>query len=152
VVHIWQPGIGVLVLVGMQSRTCGPHLAARHRSSCPSDGPHTTPIPRLGGHLGGEQGGEEEREAAKLALLAVLESVRVVAVLLAPVTPQLSQRIYEQLGLGEHFEGLEWERDATWGKLKAGHVTPRPVPVFVRLDGDYVLAGGGAPSLGAALT
>lgn len=32
--------------------------------------------------------------------MAVLEAVRIVAVLLAPVTPALSARIFAQLGLG----------------------------------------------------
>ena len=42
--------------------------------------------------------GEEKAEAAKV-LVAVLEAVRIVAVLLWPVTPQLSARILAQLGL-----------------------------------------------------
>jgi methionyl-tRNA synthetase len=45
------------------------------------------------------QGSDDEKRAAGEVLTAVLEAARIVAVLLAPVTPALSARIYSQLGL-----------------------------------------------------
>lgn len=85
-----------------------------------------------------KKGSADDKAAAGAALVAVLEAVRVVAVLLAPVTPALSRRIYAQLGMGEEaFDAMRWE-DAAWGTLRAGHATPAPAPVFARLEGDYV--------------
>ena len=48
-------------------------------------------------------------------LLAVLETVRIVAVMLSPITPALAQRVYLQLGFSEaEAGGLRWEH-AQWG-------------------------------------
>ncbi len=51
------------------------------------------------------QGTDEEKAEAAAVLVAVLEAVRVVAVGLAPITPGLAGRIYQQLGYTpEQFE------------------------------------------------
>lgn len=85
-----------------------------------------------------KKGDEEAKAAAGTALVAVLEAVRVVAVLLAPITPSLSRRIYAQLGLGnDTFDGVRWS-DVSWGALVEGHETLAPDPVFARLEGDWV--------------
>ncbi|EIE27159.1 methionyl-tRNA synthetase [Coccomyxa subellipsoidea C-169] len=85
-----------------------------------------------------KKGTDEEKRAAELALVAVLEAVRIVAVLLSPVTPRLSSEIYGALGYGpEAYEGLSWG-DASWGGLPKGQATPPPKPVFARLEGDFV--------------
>ncbi len=83
------------------------------------------------------QGDSTQKAKAARDLLAVLEAVRIVAVLLAPVTPRLSERIYEQLGLD--FRAVSW-RDAAWGALKQSGDLPKPAPVFQRLEGDYVIS------------
>ena len=46
-----------------------------------------------------KKGSDEEKAAAGVTLVAALEGTRIVAVLLAPVVPALSQRILAQLGL-----------------------------------------------------
>ena len=82
-----------------------------------------------------KKGTDEEKQAAQASLVAVVEAVRVVAVLLLPVTPSLSRRIYQQLGFSEEdWLGLTWEKDAKWGKLEQGSVMSTPVPVFVRVE------------------
>lgn len=88
-----------------------------------------------------KKGTDQEKEDAKAALVAVLEAVRVVAVILMPITPSLSQRIYEQLGIDASvWESLTWE-DATWGNghLTNGGVISKPSPVFVRFEGDMII-------------
>lgn len=85
-----------------------------------------------------KKGSDEQKVEAAAVLAAVLEAVRVVAVLLSPVTPSLSSRIYQQLGFSqEQFEALSWA-DTEWGTLQQGHATPQPVPVLQRLEGDLV--------------
>lgn len=55
-------------------------------------------------------------------LLAVLETVRIVAVMLSPITPALAQRVYLQLGISEAEAGsLRWEH-AQWGGKSCVHV------------------------------
>ena len=86
-----------------------------------------------------KKGDDVAKAEAAAVLVSVLEAVRIVAVLLSPVTPSLSRRIYQQLGLGDDaFAKINWEESTEWGVLKAGHETAAPVPVFTRLEGDYV--------------
>lgn len=72
-------------------------------------------------------------------LLAILEASRVMALLLAPITPQLSHRIYTQLGFtDEQYQTATWQ-DTAWGMLRAAQPLPPPAPVFQRLEGDFVI-------------
>lgn len=93
-----------------------------------------------------KKGDDAQKAEAAAALAAVLEAVRIVAVMLVPVTPSLSRKIYLQLGFDDSVvDGLSW-RDAWWGGLKKGHETAAPSPVFSRLEGEYVtgeVAGAG---------
>ena len=56
-------------------------------------------------------------------LVAVLEALRVVAIMLNPVTPDLSAKVYGQLGFGAEYATLAWG-DAEWGALRAAGRTP----------------------------
>ena len=97
-----------------------------------------------------KKGSDEDKAAAGAVLAAVLEAVRIVAVLLAPATPALSARIYAQLGFTpEQHAALSWEHTA-WGGLPAGHATPPPQPVMQRLEGDYVTEPAPAAAAAAA--
>ncbi|MCO5588478.1 hypothetical protein L7F22_042435 [Adiantum nelumboides] len=80
-----------------------------------------------------KKGGKSAADAAQ-DLVIVLEAVRIVAVALSPVTPQLSLRIYLQLGYSvEDFLSLTWD-DTKWGALKEGRVLPEPQPVFKKIE------------------
>eukprot|EP00877_Chromochloris_zofingiensis_P009988 jgi/Chrzof1/5242/Cz15g18150.t1 len=80
-----------------------------------------------------KKGSAEEQEAGKKVLVSVLETARIVALLLYPITPTLSQRIHQQLGLAARLESASWS-DTAWGQLQAGHATATPQPVFARID------------------
>ena len=74
-------------------------------------------------------------------LYSVLESVRLAAYLLSPITPNLSNRIYNQLGFSIDFNDkttieteLAFETHARWGILSAKQVLAEPQPVFQRLE------------------
>lgn len=63
------------------------------------------------------QGNDEEKATGRLILVEVLEAMRIVAVLLSPVTPSLSEAIYLQLGYNsEAFRALTL-KDAEWGGI-----------------------------------
>lgn len=74
-------------------------------------------------------------------LYTVLESVRLSAYLLSPITPTLSTAIYQQLGFSIQFndqtsieDSVLFSQQAQWGKLPPGQALPSPQPVFPRLE------------------
>ena len=66
-------------------------------------------------------------------LYAVLEAARQVAVLLAPLVPELSARMLAQLSQGDE---PCWPADLRWGLLQPGLGLPEPQPVMARLELD----------------
>ena len=65
-------------------------------------------------------------------LYAVLEATRLVGLLLAPLLPDLSNRILEQLGV--ELDEQAWEKQLSWGGLNSGSLLPKPTPVMQRLE------------------
>jgi methionyl-tRNA synthetase len=90
-----------------------------------------------------KQSGQEAAVAADL--YAVLETSRWLAVLLAPLLPDLSDRMLEQLGQERQASGpgeadpQAWQQARAWGVLTAGQPLPEPAPVMQRLDLDSPL-------------
>ncbi|MGL6135255.1 MAG: methionine--tRNA ligase, partial [Prochlorococcaceae cyanobacterium] len=91
-----------------------------------------------------KQPGQEAAVAADL--YAVLETSRWLAVLLAPLLPELSARMLAQLGQepfnssghGEQQPG-NWMAALRWGVLASGAPLPEPEPVMQRLELDAPL-------------
>jgi methionyl-tRNA synthetase len=74
---------------------------------------------------------EPERSGTLDHVLFVLaESLRIIAVLLAPVLPAAAREIFYQLNLREEHE----MRDASWGVLPEKHHFGKPVPLFPRIE------------------
>ncbi|MCP9850571.1 methionine--tRNA ligase [Cyanobium sp. Morenito 9A2] len=89
-------------------------------------------------------------------LYAVLESARLVALLIAPLVPDLSGRMLEQLGQSPLTSGVPkgllsgaddpaasldvpWLERLCWGGLDPGQLLPEPQPVMARLELDAPL-------------
>ncbi|MGB8698617.1 MAG: methionine--tRNA ligase [Thermosynechococcaceae cyanobacterium] len=73
-------------------------------------------------------------------LYTVLESVRLAAYLLAPIVPNLSTKIYQQLGYTINFNDLAcasqevpYETHIHWGTLPPGQPLGVPEPIFQKL-------------------
>ncbi|KAL3829090.1 hypothetical protein ACJIZ3_017892 [Penstemon smallii] len=80
-----------------------------------------------------KEGGPGVETAAK-DLVIVLETMRIVAIALSPITPSLSLRIYMQLGYSEdHYNAVTWN-ETRWGGLKHGQIMAQPKPVFARIE------------------
>ncbi|KAM1406570.1 hypothetical protein ACFXTH_001231 [Malus domestica] len=80
-----------------------------------------------------KQGGAASEAAAK-DLVIILETMRIIAIALSPVTPSLSWRIYGQLGYSkDQFAAATWS-DTKWGGLKSGQVMAPPKPIFARIE------------------
>lgn len=82
-----------------------------------------------------------QQQAAEQVLYTVLESVRLAAYLLAPVIPNTSNAIYQQLGFTVDFNdkslidvSAPFVTHATWGMLPSGQPLGDPQPVFRHLE------------------
>jgi methionyl-tRNA synthetase len=76
---------------------------------------------------------KDPTQAARLdqVLYSLVESCRVLAVLLWPVIPETAGKIYTQLGLAGAPDRMA---TAAWGGLTEGHVVGEPLPLFPRKD------------------
>jgi methionyl-tRNA synthetase len=79
--------------------------------------------------------------AVEEILYGVLESVRLAAYLLAPIVPNLSTTIYQQLGFFINFNNLLPYKSelginthSNWGILPPGQALQEPTPIFRSLD------------------
>jgi len=73
---------------------------------------------------------EGQREQVSSDLYAVLEAARLVAQLLAPLVPLMSDRMLAQLPAAP----APWPDQLRWGALTVGAPLPEPTPVMARLE------------------
>jgi methionyl-tRNA synthetase len=75
---------------------------------------------------------KDPAQAARLdaVLYTLAESLRILAILAAPVLPKASAAILGQLNVS----GVALLADAKWGGLPDGHQLSQPVPVFPRIE------------------
>ncbi|MEA5510840.1 methionine--tRNA ligase [Crocosphaera sp. UHCC 0190] len=84
---------------------------------------------------------EGKQSEVERILYAVLESVRLAAYLLAPIIPNLSGKIYQQLGFSIDFNQGDrlaqiapFNHHSQWGKITANQNLPKPQPIFAKLE------------------
>ena len=77
---------------------------------------------------------KDPAQAARLdeVLYNLVESVRILAIMLWPVLPNTAEKIFTQLGLDAKTVS-QW-KEAAWGGLPAGHKINKPEPLFPRRD------------------
>ncbi|MCY7406615.1 MAG: methionine--tRNA ligase [Alkalinema sp. CAN_BIN05] len=83
----------------------------------------------------------QKHKEAEQVTYAILESVRLAAYLLAPIVPNISTRIYEQLGYTVNFNDAPlidvsnvFITHSTWGILKSMQILGDAQPVFQKLE------------------
>ena len=88
---------------------------------------------------------EGTRDQVAADLYAVLETARIVALLLVPLLPDLSARMLQQLGLEQPESSAgatatgNWPQLLSWGRLVQASPLPEPAPVMARLELDAPL-------------
>ena len=102
-----------------------------------------------------------QRQALNAILYRAAESLRWLCVLLHPVMPSSTEKIYEQLGLGEAAGNLSKLNPAElkWGALPPGISIGEVEPLFPRLDKGKIMAEikagadrqGGSPTVNALI-
>ena len=76
---------------------------------------------------------EENRERLKTVLYNLLESLRIIAVMLKPFLTEAPYKMGEQLGQLEAIKNATWN-DTEWGALKTGVKVYNGDPMFPRID------------------
>ena len=74
----------------------------------------------------------DKQERLDTVLYSVTETVRLLAIYLAPFIPSATNRILRQLGL-EPVGEAAWVREGTWGSRPLAHVAEGP-QLFPRID------------------
>jgi methionyl-tRNA synthetase len=80
---------------------------------------------------------EENNEPLDRLLYALIESLRIIAILISPVSPKASHGIFDQLNWKMELSGKDDRfslADAEWGRLPDGHVVGKPTPLFPRIE------------------
>ena len=65
----------------------------------------------------------------------VLESTRIIGLLLLPLLPELSSKINEQLG-SIYRKEFAWDQQLSWGLLVCNSSLPKPIPIISKLEYD----------------
>ena len=76
---------------------------------------------------------EKNISTVKNIIYNVLESTRIIGLLLKPLLPELSSKIDSQLGLS-YIKENEWKEQLKWGGLKQNTVLPIPKPIIKKLE------------------
>ena len=69
----------------------------------------------------------------KQIIYNVLESTRIIGLLLIPLLPELSTKINEQLG-SIYREEITWKQQLSWGLLESNSSLPKPTPIINKLE------------------
>ena len=84
---------------------------------------------------------QKKQTEVELVLYSVSESIRLSAYLLAPIIPNLSNDIYQQLGFAIDFNDKSpadplgiYQQHAKWGKLAANQNLGKSHPIFSKLE------------------
>lgn len=80
---------------------------------------------------------EGKTEECAQVMYNVLETMRFIAILLAPYCPNISRKIWEQLSLDD--TAIDFKLDnLKWGEMKLGKITEKDKisPIFLRLDSE----------------
>jgi methionyl-tRNA synthetase len=79
-----------------------------------------------------KQGNREEELAG--VLYAAAETLRILAILIAPIMPGAAERLWEQLGVGEPLAHERVPQSTRWGGMRPGTQTAKGGALFPRLE------------------
>ena len=86
---------------------------------------------------------KEEKDRPRLAtvLYHTMESLRLIALLLAAFMPSTSERMWSQLEMEENLWEQNLKENGKWGGLKPGRKVTKPTPLFPRIDPTKISQG-----------
>ncbi len=75
-----------------------------------------------------------QAQALANVLYNLAESLRIIAILIAPFTPNTSRRIFEQLQIDSDFDTIQLVDAENFGRLAVGHRVGKPQVLFPRIE------------------
>ena len=81
---------------------------------------------------------KSQQETLKAVLYRSSETLRWICVMLYPVMPKNTQKIYSQIGLKEDISKIN-PSDLVWGELEAGNKIGNSSPVFPKLNANKIM-------------
>jgi methionyl-tRNA synthetase len=78
----------------------------------------------------------KEKKGPELAgvIYDLLESLRIVSILVYPFMPESAKKIWAQLGIEGPLEKVRFDEAKSWGKMKEGSKVNKPTPIFPRIE------------------
>lgn len=77
---------------------------------------------------------DNQKDRLAEVMFNLLEGLRVIAGLIAPIMPQTSLTMQKHLGINEENALSTIDRTSQWGSIKTGTHLPKPVTLFPRID------------------
>ena len=76
----------------------------------------------------------EKRDQLAAVMYNLLETIRIIALFMAPFMPNTSAQVYKRLGLGDIASITNIQEASAWGQLSAGNAVDKGEALFPRLD------------------
>jgi len=77
---------------------------------------------------------DAKRRRLEVVLYELADALRLLAIMVAPITPRAAQELWTRLGLAGSVEGRNLNEDARWGLTPAGSAVHTGPPLFPRVD------------------
>lgn len=77
---------------------------------------------------------EKNRSRLGTVLYGTLESLRIIALLLAAFMPSTSEKMWSELKMEGNISEQKLQEATRWGGLKPGNKVEKPIPLFPRID------------------
>ena len=77
---------------------------------------------------------DEDRPRLGTVIYSALESIRIIALLLASFIPATAEKMWALLGTEGDLWESRLEKDGKWGGLRPGRKVTKPLPLFPRID------------------
>ncbi|WP_320667701.1 methionine--tRNA ligase [Prochlorococcus sp. MIT 1307] len=75
---------------------------------------------------------QSQTKEVAMIIYEVLETARIIGVMLTPLVPNLSSKILTQLSCESDYK--EWQTKLQWGLLKQGSILPKPEPLITKIE------------------
>jgi len=77
---------------------------------------------------------EDDKERLDTVMYSIIESIRIIVILIYPFLPDTAEKMWDQIGIAEDLNSQGIPIDTGWGGLKPGAKVRRGEPLFPRIQ------------------